>query len=518
MSRAQVLAALAAEPLDCLIIGGGINGAGIARDLALRAKLTKRPLRVGLIEKHHFSSGTSGRNSQLIHGGLRYLKYFEFRLVREALHERSTLLRIAPHLVEPLPFLIPMYSYFARVFYGTGLWIYDALAGEKNISKHRGLSLPEVGQLEPQLNQHDLVGGSVFYDARVHAARFTLENLLEARDNGALLANYVESVHVERGHEGWVVDAKDRLTGQSFRLTARQLIDTTGPWAGETFPDENKLRLVRGSHLVLPRLNKSDNAIAHFEESGRILFFIPWGSRRDLTLLGTTDVDHEGSPEQVRISDEEVRYLMGIAGDIYPHSRGMQPIASYSALRPLVRDDSGSATATSREHKIWLGEDGVVHVSGGKYTTYRVMSEEAADLALQQVAPELATVHETANHALRGNTPAAVQSLYGEHPGAEATAIVRDYGVRAPHLFARAGELGSLELAQVEEAVTQEWALRLNDLLAISTYWGYEKALQAEELADLARKMGALLGWDTTRQAEEVAAAQARFYRPANPA
>lgn len=473
-TRAERLHRLAGVTHDILILGGGINGAGIVRDLALRAQLTRHPLQLALIDKAHFASGTSGKNSQLIHGGLRYLKYMEFRLVREALQERSTLLEIAPHLVEPLPFLIPMYSYFAKVFYGTGLWMYDTLAGQRNISKHRAISLEEVKRLEPGLKTGDLVSAAIFYDGRVHSARFVLENLREAEDHGAVLANYVRAKSFRQHNGEWTIEAVDELTQTSFTLRARQLINTTGPWAGESFPAENKLRLVRGSHLILPRLNRSDNAIAYFEQDGRIIFFIPWGSQGDLTLIGTTDVDHTGSPDDVHISPEETDYLLGIAHDLFPESRRMQPVASYSSLRPLVRDDSGSATATSREHRIWRGGDGVVHVSGGKYTTYRVMSEEAADLALETLAPDLVPVHETAKHALNGNTREKIQALLASARDHHERHIAKDYGVRAPALFERAKILGSLERAQIEEARQREWVERRRDLLEVSTYWRHE--------------------------------------------
>jgi len=474
LTRAARLRRLANETHDILILGGGINGAGIARDLALRAKLAGHPLKIALVDKAHFSGGTSGKNSQLIHGGLRYLKYLEFRLVREALRERATLLEIAPHLVEPLPFLIPMYSHFARVFYGTGLWMYDTLAGTRNISPHRALSADEVAKLEPGLKRESLVSAAIFYDGRVNSARFVLENLREAETNGAVLANYVRAEHFECSNGEWAVDAADALTGTKMRIRARQIINTTGPWAGESFPEENQLRLVRGSHLILPRLNRSENAIAYFEDNGRIIFFIPWGSRGDCTLLGTTDVDHEGRPDQVRISEAETEYLLGIAAELYPESKGVQPLASYSSLRPLIRDDSGSATATSREHKIWRSNDGVVHVSGGKYTTYRVMSEEAADLALEKLAPELAAIHETAKHALNGNTRAAIAELLAGAKTPEERHIVKDYGVRAPFVFERAAKLGSLEQAQIAEARECEWAERARDILEVSTYWAHE--------------------------------------------
>lgn len=495
--RQERMTALKAETFDVLILGGGVNGAGIARDLALRAKTARHPLKIALIDKRHFSSGTSGRNSQLIHGGLRYLKYMEFGLVREALRERSTLLEIAPHLVEPLAFLIPMYSQFAKYFYGTGLWMYDTLAGSRNISPHRGIALAELEKLEPGLNRHELVSAAVFWDARVHSARFVLENLFEAEANGAVLMNYLEAVGF-RQHDGeWTVTVRDALDGSEFEIRARKLINTTGPWAGEVWPEENKLRLVRGSHIVLPRLNQSDNAIAYFEENGRIIFFIPWGSKSDLTLVGTTDVDHDGSPDSVHISEEEQQYLLKIAADIYPEAKGMQPIATYSALRPLVQTEGSSATSTSREHRIWASADGVVHVAGGKYTTYRSMSEEAADLA---APPELREVHPTASVPLNGNSRAAIAKLKAELD----PAVVKAYGVRAPRVLERARRLGSLEKAQIEEAVECEWVERLPDLLQVSTYWGYERPWDPASLRELATEMGSRLGWSEVRIEEEV--------------
>lgn len=494
------MAALKAETFDVLILGGGVNGAGIARDLALRAKTAGHPLKVALIDKGHFSSGTSGRNSQLIHGGLRYLKYMEFGLVREALRERSTLLEIAPHLVEPLAFLIPMYSQFAKYFYGTGLWMYDTLAGERNISPHRGVPLAELRRLEPGLNPHELVSAAVFWDARVHSARFVLENLFEAEANGTVVMNYLEAIEFSQKDGVWTVTVKDVLAGTTFTVNARRLVNTTGPWAGEVWPKENTLRLVRGSHIIVPRLNQSENAIAYFEENGRIIFFIPWGSKKDLTLIGTTDVDHDGSPDRVQISAEETEYLLKIAADIFPESKGMQPIATYSALRPLVQSGGSSATSTSREHRIWASADGVVHVAGGKYTTYRSMSEEAADLA----APaELREVHPTAKVPLNGNSKAAIAELKAKHD----PEVVMAYGVRAPRVLERAAKLGSIEKAQIEEAVECEWVERLPDLLHVSTYWGYERSWDPAALRELAGEVGRRLGWSASRMEEEVARA-----------
>jgi glycerol-3-phosphate dehydrogenase len=429
--REHNLARLRSEQFDVLVIGGGINGAGIARDLVLRDP----GIRVALAEKNHFASGTSGKNSQLIHGGLRYLKYAEFHLVHEALRERSTLLAMSGGLVEPLEFLIPCYGSVDRWFYGAGLALYDLLSGGHSIGHHRRV---DARVYEPELPRN----GLVFYDCKVNSARLVLETIIDAEARGAAVANYVEA-HAS--------EAVDLLTGDRFRIRARKVVNATGAWSGG-----GKLRLVRGSHLIFPRIQRGAEAIAHFDEHGRIVFLIPWGENGDLTLVGTTDVDHEGSPDDVHISEEETRYLTAIVRRLFPSYRA-EPVSSYSALRPLIAEKGHSATSTSREHSIWETPDGVLHIAGGKYTTYRAMSEELVDM----LSPLPCVT-------------ASVPLKPGPRP-------------------------------DVRQAVEREYARRLTDLLYVSTYWGYERPLSLEWLEPLAREMGALLGWDDATIAAEIA-------------
>src|SRR2546422_360896 len=252
-SRARNLQRLKDETFEVLILGGGINGAGIARDLALRG------VKVALVEQRHFASGTSGKNSQLIHGGLRYLKQLRFHLVREALRERAILLDLAPHLVSPQPFLIPLYGWPARLFYGAGLWLYDLLAGGRKVASHRVLSRPEVSRLEPGLLLEGLTHGAIFFDCQIHSARFVLENIWDAARYGAVVVNYARAKR-----ENGIVRVTDVPSGETFPVRAAKLVDATGAWA-----KGDALRLVRGSHIVIPRVNQSDNAIAWFDEAGR---------------------------------------------------------------------------------------------------------------------------------------------------------------------------------------------------------------------------------------------------------
>ena len=453
-ARSGQIQQLKAAPLDVLVIGGGINGGGIIRDLALRAAHSRSPLRIALVEQKHFASGTSGKNSQLIHGGLRYLKYLQIHLVRESLRERALLMKLAPQFVKPLEFLLPMYGLKSRLVYGTGLWLYDRLAGSESIAPHRIVSVRESAEMEPGLTRSGLTAAALFYDCAIPSARFVVENILDAVARGALAANYVRAVAWERsGTEGrWRVHCTDALNGVQFEIEARKLVDARGAWSN---PDS--LRLVRGSHIVIPRVNASEHAIAHFEPDGRIIFVIPWGSRNQLTLVGTTDEDHHGSPDQVSISHEETDYLLAIVQKLFPQRPDLTPISTFSSLRPLVRV-AGSATRASRDHRIWNASDGVLHIAGGKYTTYRLMSEEAADLVSREIAPELEAVH------LTTQTP----------------------------------------FSPADRAIGDQMEQHLEDYLFVSTYLGYERHWDCESLLPFAQALGAKRGWDQSRVNAEV--------------
>jgi glycerol-3-phosphate dehydrogenase len=443
--RAHNINRLRTEAFDVLIVGGGINGAGIARDLTLRGA----GLRVGLAEKNHFASGTSGRNSQLIHGGLRYLKYLEFHLVHEALRERATLLRIAPGLVHPLQFLLPCYHATDRWFYGSGLALYDLLGADQLMGGHRSIKRADVSALEPGMALEGLRAGLLFPDCAVQSARLVLENLLDAQVRGAAIANYLKI-----DTDGRCAEGRDTLSGEHFAINARKIVDATGAWSNGA-----PLRLVRGSHLIFPRIQKGPEAISHFDDEGRIIFLIPWGENGDLTLVGTTDVDHDGTADSVHISDAETAYLKSIVRRLFPDYRG-EPVSSYSALRPLIAESGQSATSTSREHRIWETGDGILHISGGKYTTYRAMSEELVDTLLLDLAPGRTLPCRTAETVL------------------DIAPVPKD------------------PAARVRMAVEREFALSLSDVLHVSTYWGYEQVLTREFLDPIAREMAVLLDWD----------------------
>ncbi len=480
-TRRRALARLRADTFDVLIFGGGINGAGTARDLALRGGLN-----VALVEKNHFSSGTSGKNSHLIHGGLRYLKQFDFRLVREALHERAVLLKIAPHLVDPQPFLMPLSGFGQSLYYDFGLTIYDFFDGSGAVPKHRRISVDELRSLEPGLGLPGLTGAMEFYDGQVRSARLVLENIFEAVRNGAACANYVKALsHTRDGAGLWRVQLLDSVSGETFETRARALVDSTGPWATDPKP-----RLVRGSHLVMPRLNASNRAIAHFEDDGRIIFFIPWGERGERTLIGTTDVDHDGSADDVHISEAETRYLREIAARIFPASAKMEPVATFSSLRPLLVTQ-GSATKATREHHIYRDAPGIVRITGGKYTTYRAMSQEAADLVTAEIAPELKGVHRTAQTALNGNTPEAVQALLKSVP-----ALSKRYGIAEPQIIMLIHQYGVLTSAVLDYVEVSELVSRADvDAARLLFAQRHEMARERRDFLEVSTSLG-LEGYD----------------------
>lgn len=514
--RARSLAALRDNPVDVLILGGGINGAGIARDLSLRKQQSGVGMSVALVDQGHFASGTSGKNSQLIHGGLRYLKYLKVGLVKESLRERAVLRRLAPHLVEPLALLMPLYSRVDKLKYMMGLTMYDQLAGDQNISKHREVSKSEIKQMEPALNTTGLIGGALFYDCKVHSARFVLENLFDAADNGVWVANYVKATPRERQADGsYTVEYKDMVFGDKFEGKVKKLVDATGAWSK---PGDTPPRLVRGSHIILPRLTAEDHALAYFDEKGRIVFLIPWGSDNQLTLVGTTDVDHPSGPDDPHITKEEIDYLIGIVHRLYPAATADSIISAYSSLRPLADTSSASATDASREHKIWNTPDGILHIQGGKYTTYRQMSEEACNKLLKEVAPWLSAPCRTATESICGNTEKVIGRLrfdagtFAEKyllSRSEVEKIISEYGVHTEALLEMVppedyGPIGRMLYGRLAFAVQHEMALRLSDLLFVSTYFGYEQPWDAASLEIYAHLLGSWMGWDSARQAREI--------------
>jgi len=514
-------------PVDVLIIGGGITGAGIARDAAARG------FRTALIDKADFGAGTSSHSSRLIHGGIRYLEQGAFRLVFEASHERRVLLTIAPHLVRPLAFLFPVYR-GGRVpawKLRAGMWLYDLLSAFRNVRWHRWLRAKKVRRVEPGLRDRGLIGAALYYDAQTDDARLVIATLRSALRAGALAANYVETTALLKpdGRIGAAV-VRDLLTGQTTTIRAQVVVNATGPWSDQLrrLDDPNApaiLRLTKGAHVTVPRRRlANEHAVTLFSPiDGRVMFVLPWG---DLSYIGTTDTDADASPDALRVTAADVTYLLRSANAAFPHAH-LAPndvVSAWVGLRPLLREDHASPSQVSREHKVFESEHGLISIAGGKLTTYRVMARDVVD----RVAARL---HALDGRPLPPRSPTDTLPLPGGEardlevlveaarargaPDATARHLVASYGSEAAavlNLVDRDRRLGAPILAgrpeiwaEVTYAVEREMAVRVQDALVRRLHLFYEVPDHARSVvAKVAAHMKQLLGWDDVREAEEL--------------
>ncbi|MBI4335702.1 MAG: glycerol-3-phosphate dehydrogenase/oxidase, partial [Candidatus Omnitrophica bacterium] len=373
------------EQFDLAIIGGGINGCGIARDAALRG------LKTALIEKEDFASGTSGRTTKLIHGGIRYLEQLDFKLVCDGLSERRLLLDLAPSFVSPLEFLIPVYKNDPRPLWlmKFGVSLYDILAGKRVIRPHRVLNKDEVCALKTGVTEEGLVGGIIYFDAQVDDVKFCIANAKSAAENGACIANHCEAVSlIKEGVRVTGILAKDAITGETFEIKAKVVLNASGPWSDEVIAmDETTpapfLRPTKGAHIIYPKL-LSDRAIlisAHKDK--RVFFVIPY---KGCSVIGTTDTDYKGSPDAVYAEWDDVNYLISEAQRVFPNLciKHNEALIAYAGLRPLL-NSRGLPWKASREHAILKTKGNLISVGGGKYTTYRLISEEAVDAVIESL-------------------------------------------------------------------------------------------------------------------------------------
>jgi glycerol-3-phosphate dehydrogenase len=531
------------EPVDLLIIGGGINGAGIARDAA------RRGLSVALVEMNDLAFGTSSRSSKLIHGGLRYLEQYEIGLVFESLSERRILMDLAPHLVSPLGFLLPVYEGGKHKLFviKAGMWLYDGLSLFRSPKRHRTLTPAEVASEEPALRREGLQAAPLYYDCSTDDARLTLETALDAVRAGATVATWAraERFVVEGGRvRGAVVS--DVLGGETREVRANVVINATGPWTDRTLalprtsptpPAPRLLRTTRGVHIVVARdkLPLRHAVVCVHPNDLRVLFAIPWGDR---TYIGTTDTDDSSDPATVHATREDVEYLIAAARAYFP-AHPIEPgdvIATWAGLRPLIDDGSGntSESQVSREHKIVVGRDGLVTVAGGKLTTYRRMSAEVVDTAvhLLRVTGDLGRRELEAPRTDKTPLPGAegwpedddaekvaarvVHASGGRLAMDVARTLAESYGMRALQIAGMVAEDPSLGerliegrpeiLAQIDFAVSHELAATVCDALIRRTQIFFRDVDQglgcAEKVAD---RMAAALGWDAATRERELA-------------
>ena len=537
--RGAVLGKLRSGPFDLLVIGGGITGVGIARDAALRG------LSVALVEKGDLGSGTSQASSKLIHGGLRYLEHLEFGLVFESQRERGALVRNAPHLARPLPFLVPVYRSSRRgmLELAVGMWAYDALALFRNHKVHRMLTRSRVRRLEPSLRDAGLRGGALYWDCMTDDARLTLETALDAEAHGATVATYVEVEGLVRDQAGRTTGARCRdvladlgaagegRAGPAFEVQALCTIVAAGPWTDrllEPTLGRKLLRPTKGSHLVLDaaRLPVRHALVLTSPRDGRVLFAIPWGAR---TIVGTTDTDEAEGPDGLEASEADVDYLLDAANAYFPGLRAGRAdvVSTWSGLRPLMGDPgAGAASDVSREHAITPVDPGLLAISGGKLTTYRLMAEQVVDKALDKLGPRTyREASRTVDMPLPGahdreavrDLDAWARRLAREHALEDDVAahLARAYGCRAPRVLAAGHEAGvrpgrlvpglPFLVDEVVFAARHERALRLDDVLRRRTLVFLQAPDQGLGVArEVANVLGEVLGWDEDRVELEV--------------
>ena len=388
-SRAEALEHLAAssssKPYDVLVVGGGITGAGIALDAVARG------LSVALVERGDFASGTSSKSSKLIHGGLRYLEQRDFALMREACTERDLLRRLAPHLVEPIPMVLPVPDRKRRVQFGVGLWAYDALASFKNMKVHRFISGADAELLVPPLPPGKVRGGYLFYDAITDDVRLVMENLVSAVDRGATVCNYSEVQDLIGGRDICTARVRDTVGDAAIDIYARRVIVAAGVWADKLEQQarngaEPRLRPSKGIHLLFRKDALPIAETAAFIPDAtrkRMLFVLPW---LDAVLVGTTDTTYEGSLDHPTVEEEDRNYVLDSLNGIFGLGLDRDDIAgAYAGLRPLIQGKAGSTADLSRKHAVYDIAPGIIGITGGKMTTYRRMAIDATD----RVASEL---------------------------------------------------------------------------------------------------------------------------------
>ncbi len=522
--RHSAIAELGTESFDVLVIGGGVTGVGAALDAASRG------LKVALIESQDIAAGTSSRSSKLIHGGLRYLEQYDFRLVREALHERELLVStLCPHLVKPVGFLFPLTEKFKeRTYVGAGLALYDALRGfQRALPWHKHISQKQINEIAPSLRPDIILGAIKYFDAQVDDARHTLSVARTAARHGAVIATRVRAESLIRDGKRVVgVKAKDLVTGKVISINATVTVMCAGIWSDEL---HEKFELTagygvtmsKGVHIVLPGSAIKSNAGIILKTPVSVLFLIPWG---DKWIVGTTDTPYAGDRAEPFASRDDVQYILDQANRVLmPELKAEEIIGVYAGLRPLVANKKGSATTKlSREHTVDRPAAGFVSIAGGKYTTYRIMGRDVIDLAvneLRKLSPESVTEKlplvgadgyfalvqqseriaeesgldlETVTHLLNryGSMISEILALVSSQPG-----LAKKLHKELPYIK-----------AEIYYAASHEGARSVDDVISRRTRIAFEAKNRGVDLAaDIAGLIAPILGWSAKERRESVA-------------
>ena len=509
---------------DLAIIGGGVNGCGIARDAVGRGNS------VFLCEMNDLASGTSSWSTKLIHGGLRYLEYYDFKLVRHALLEREVLWQIAPHIIRPLRFVLPHHAGLRPAWLlRLGLFLYDYIGGRKLLPPTRTLDLTRDETGKP-LAPGRFKRGVEYSDCSVDDARLVVLTARDAADRGAEIRTRTRAIEIRQADGMWQVTVQDTATGDRSTISARTLVNAGGPWVenvlavGAGVNAKAKVRLVQGSHIVVPKLYNHDRAYIFQNADGRIVFAIPY--QGDFTLIGTTDIDYQGDPADVKISADEINYLCKSVSEYLARPVLAEDVVwTYSGVRPLYDDGANEAKAETRDYVFELDLPGglpLLSIYGGKITTYRRLAEEA----LQKLAPYLkgtkAKEGWTAHAALPGGdfdvsaVDALIAELLRDYPFltlAHANRLAHAYGTRAAKMLGTAKSLVDLGQAfgatlterEVRYLVANEWAVSAEDIVWRRSKLGLR--LSKDEVA-------ALDAWLDVNRAQPASARQEAGARP----
>lgn len=522
--RDAAIASLARDEFDILIIGGGVTGAGAVLDAASRG------LKVALVEARDIASGTSSRSSKLIHGGLRYLEQYDFKLVREALHERELMVStLSPHLVKPVGFLYPLHEKLKeRTYVGAGLALYDVLRGfQRALPWHKHMSQKKIAEIAPSLRQDIVTGAVKYYDAQVDDARHTMTIIRTARRHGATIATRVEVDQLIRNGKKVVgAEVTDTVTGKKIKVSAKAVVMCAGIWSDEMHAKFGinpgyGVTMSKGVHIVVPgSAIKSDTGII-LKTAISVLFLIPWG---DKWIVGTTDTPYDGDRAHPHATSEDVQYILDQANKVLdPQLRRDEIIGVYAGLRPLVANAKDSTTTKlSREHTTDRSAPGFVSIAGGKYTTYRVMGKDAIDLAVTDL-------RRLVNSSCTEKLPLVGTDGYFALTQQSAQ-IAAEYGIDEKsviHLLNRYGSMISevLELitedkklaqpldaslpylkAEIVYAVTHEGAMSVDDVISRRTRLAFEAPHAGINLVDdVAALIGPYLGWGAKEKKASIA-------------
>ena len=466
-------ARLTEQPWDLLVIGGGIVGAGVARDAAMRG------LKTAIVEQADFAFGTSSRSSRLLHGGLRYLAQGRLRLVHEASLEKRVIHRIAPHLADPLAFVFPTIKGTEWGWYklSVGVKVYDLLCGRRNLGKSSSMGIRGLLNRIPVLEGTNLrLSGAVrYYDGLTNDARLVLDTLRSAKNHDAVVANYTRFEDAVRDGDLWRCRLRDAESGEEFEVSAKEVVNATGPWSSDIPHSNTCLRLTKGVHLVIDRARLPIDDAVVMADGSRILFGIPWGER---VILGTTDTDYDGPIESPDCTRRDVNEIIDVVAKTFPATEITvnDVLSVWSGLRPLVADRNGNPSDISRRHEIKMSEPGWWDITGGKLTTYRLMAEQAVNKVIRHGGFQTSRCR------------TAVEPLL---PPEQTDGISANVPVEVTE-----------EL--VKHFCENEWAVHLDDVMVRRSSWRYYLKDPLEPAQRVADWMAQALGWDDETKSREL--------------